>query len=91
LTQLNFINKPIFDHGALKQTSEVLRSIGIKKPLICTDKGIVEIGMLNNLRSLLSNEFTPTIFDQTPANPTEEAVNIAVQLFKQKTVMGLLD
>ena len=90
MTQLNFINKPIFDHGALKQTSEVLRSIGIKKPLICTDKGIVEIGMLNNLRSLLSNEFTPTIFDQTPANPTEEAVNIAVQLFKTEDCDGII-
>ena len=90
MTQLNFINKPILDHGALKQTSEVLRSIGIKKPLICTDKGIVEIGMLNNLRSLLSNEFTPTIFDQTPANPTEEAVNIAVQLFKTEDCDGII-
>ena len=90
MTQLNFINKPIFDHGALKQTSEVLRSIGIKKPLICTDKGIVEIGMLDNLRSLLSNEFTPTIFDQTPANPTEEAVNIAVQLFKTEDCDGII-
>ena len=90
MTQLNFINKPIFDHGALKQTSEVLRSIGIKKPLICTDKGIVEIGILDNLRSLLSNEFTPTIFDQTPANPTEEAVNIAVQLFKTEDCDGII-
>jgi len=90
LTQLNFINKPIFEHGALKQISEVLRSIGIKKPLICTDKGIVDIGILDNLRSLLSNEFTPTIFDQTPANPTEEAVNTALQLFKTEDCDGII-
>ena len=90
MTQLNFINKPIFEHGALKQISEVLRSIGIKKPLICTDKGIVDIGILDNLRSLLSNEFTPTIFDQTPANPTEEAVNTALQLFKTEDCDGII-
>ena len=90
MTQLNFINKPIFEHGALKQISEVLRSIGIKKPLICTDKGIVDIGILDNLRSLLSNEFTLTIFDQTPANPTEEAVNNALQLFKTEDCDGII-
>ena len=90
MTQLNFINKPIFEHGALKQISEVLRSIGIKKPLICTDKGIVDIGILDNLRSLLSNEFTLTIFDQTPANPTEEAVNTALQLFKTEDCDGII-
>ena len=30
MTQLNYINKPIFDHGAIEQISEVLRGMGKK-------------------------------------------------------------
>jgi len=33
MTQLNYINKPVFDHGAIEQISEVLGGMGIKKPL----------------------------------------------------------
>ena len=47
MTQLNYINKPVFDHGAVNKISEILRGMGVKKPLICTDLGLVEIGMLD--------------------------------------------
>ena len=63
MTQLNYINKPIFDHGAIEQISEVLRGMGIKRPLICTDPGLVQLGMLDQARNLISNEFTPIVFD----------------------------
>ena len=33
MTQLNYINKPVFDHGAIEQISEILGGMGIKKPL----------------------------------------------------------
>ena len=81
MTQLNYINKPVFDHGAVNQISEILRGMGVKKPLICTDPGLVEIGMLDQVRNLISNEFTPIVFDQTPANPTQEAVEKALEMY----------
>ena len=39
--QLNYINKPHFDNGAIEKISEVLKAHGIKNPLICTDPGPV--------------------------------------------------
>ena len=90
MTQLNYINKPIFDHGAVEQVSEVLRSMGIKRPLICTDPGLAQIGMLDKLRNLISNEFSQIIFDQTPANPTQEAVEKAVEIYKSEGCDGLI-
>ena len=38
--QLNYINKPHFDNGAIEKISEVLKAHGIKNPLICTDPGL---------------------------------------------------
>jgi len=90
MTQLNYINKPIFDHGAIEQISEVLRGMGIKRPLICTDPGLVQLGMLDQARNLISNEFTPIVFDQTPANPTQEAVEQALEMYKAEGCDGII-
>ena len=90
MNQLNYLNKPFFDHGALEKISEVLRDLGLKKPLICTDPGLSEIGMLDKLRSLISNEFTPIIFSKTPANPTQEAVELAVETYKNESCDGVI-
>ena len=74
MPQLNFKNRPYFGHGEITEISNVLRSLNIKKPLICTDPGLVEIGMLDLLRNNISNEISSVVFDKTPANPTEKAV-----------------
>tara|TARA_E500000075_G_scaffold102050_1_gene93951 strand:+ start:550 stop:675 length:126 start_codon:yes stop_codon:yes gene_type:complete len=36
--QLNYFNKPYFENGALGKISEVLETLGIKNPLVCTDQ-----------------------------------------------------
>ena len=88
--QLNFFNRPYFENGALKQISEVLRTLGIKNPLICTDPGLSSIGMTDKIRNLISNEFSVTFYDGTPANPTETAVNEALELFKINDCDGVI-
>lgn len=90
MTQLAYSNKPYFDHGAIKEISKILNNLGIKKPLICTDPGLLEIGMVDLLRSQLSNEITPSFYDQTPANPTEEAVENALEVFKTQGCDGVI-
>ena len=90
MNQLNYINQPLFGHGSVGNISEVLRDMGITKPLICTDPGLSEIGMLDQVRSLISNEFTPIVFDQTPANPTQEAVEQAFDKYKEEGCDGII-
>ena len=63
--QLNFFNKPHFENGSLKKISEVLKAQGIKRPLICTDPGLSSIGMTDKIRNLLSNELSPTFYEET--------------------------
>ena len=88
--QLNFFNRPYFENGAIKQISEVLRTLGVKNPLICTDPGLSSIGMTDKIRNLISNEFSVTFYDGTPANPTEIAVNEALELFKINDCDGVI-
>ena len=88
--QLNFFNKPHFENGSLKKISEVLKVQGIKKPLICTDPGLASIGMTDKIRNLLSNELSPTFYEETPANPTEKAVDEALEAYKTNDCDGVI-
>ena len=88
--QLNFFNKPHFENGSLKKISEVLEAHGIKKPLICTDPGLASIGMTDKIRNLLSNELSPTFYEETPANPTEKAVDEALEAYKTNDCDGVI-
>ena len=90
MTQLSYINKPIFDHGAIDQISEILDDNGIKKPLVCTDSGLVKIGILDKVRNLISNQFTPIIFDKTPSNPTEASVMLALEKYHAESCDGII-
>ena len=90
MPQLNYSNRPYFDHGALEHISEVLGNLNISKPLICTDPGLLDIGMVDLIRNNISNQYTPVIFDQTPANPTEEAVEIALAKYKLEGCDGVV-
>ena len=90
MPQLNYSNRPYFDHGALEHISEVLSNLNISKPLICTDPGLLDIGMVDLIRNNISNQYTPVIFDQTPANPTEEAVEIALAKYKLEGCDGVV-
>ena len=88
--QLNFFNKPHFENGSLKKISEILKAQGIKKPLICTDPGLASIGMTDKIRNLLSNELSPTFYEETPANPTERAVDEALEAYKTNDCDGVI-
>ena len=88
--QLNYLNKPHFENGAIKNISQVLEEHGIKNPLICTDPGLANIGMSDMIRNLLSNELSPSFYEDTPANPTEQAVNDALEIYKQNDCDGVI-
>ena len=80
--QLNYFNGPYFENGAIGKLPEVLKTYGIKNPLICTDPGLSSIGMTDKIRNLISNDFSSIYYEETPANPTENAVNEALELYK---------
>ena len=44
-----------------------------------------------SIRNNISNQYTPIVFDQTPANPTEEAVEIALEKYKSEALVLLDD
>jgi alcohol dehydrogenase class IV len=66
--------------------------VGIRRPLIVTDVGIRAAGLLDKLMDVLgsANLESTTVYDATPANPTEAAVREAAALVKQHRCDGLI-
>ena len=90
MATLTFMNHTIFDHGASSQLGQTLALHGIRRPLLCTDRGLVDLGMVDNLAANLGNDAALTIFDGTPENPTQTAVEDAVAKYLEAGCDGVV-
>ena len=88
--QLNYFNRPYFENGAIRKLSEVLIAQQINSPLICTDPGLSSVGMTDKIKDLISSDFSSSFFEETPANPTEEAVMNALKVYKDNNCDGVV-
>lgn len=87
---INYLTKIQFDFGALDALAGELAELGVVRPLLVTDKGIVEAGLLDRVADSLGGTAKPAVFDGTPANPTEEAVEAAVAVYRNAGCDGLV-
>ncbi|MBT3533720.1 MAG: iron-containing alcohol dehydrogenase [Rhodospirillaceae bacterium] len=90
MATITYPNLMEIDFGAIKVLGDALKRNGITRPLICTDKGIVDSGIFDTVRGVLPNDVEPTVFDGTPANPTEVAVRQALVLYRANDCDGII-
>ncbi|MGB0922058.1 MAG: iron-containing alcohol dehydrogenase [Alphaproteobacteria bacterium] len=90
MPMLNYLTPCDFDFGALARLGEHMGANGLTRPLICTDKGIVAAGLLDKVIAALPEGTQSTTFDETPGNPTEEAVLAALAVYKDNGCDGLV-
>lgn len=64
-----YITQVQFDFGAVKLLEQECRRVGIKRPLIVTDKGIVAAGLENRVSAEIKGKLDFAMFDETPGNP----------------------
>ena len=86
---IQYITQVQFDFGAVAMAGAECRRIGIARPLVCTDRGIVAAGLLPRLTAALG-DIPAAVYDGTPANPTEAAVREAVVAYRQHHADGLI-
>ena len=75
---IDYITEIQFDFGALNAVAAECARVGISRPFICTDRGVVAAGLLQRLTTAL-DDLRVAVYDGTPANPTEAAVREAVE------------
>ncbi|MFN9480463.1 MAG: iron-containing alcohol dehydrogenase [Betaproteobacteria bacterium] len=89
MATLNYITQVQFDFGAIRLVRAECERVGIRRPLVCTDRGVVAAGLLARLQEALG-DLPAAMFDGTPSNPTEAAVEQAVAAYRAHGADGLI-
>ena len=90
---IHYVTQIQFDFGAVRLLPQECARVGITRPLVVTDAGVRAAGVLDKALAALQapqGGLPVTVFDQTPSNPTEAAVRVAVQLYHAHQCDGLI-
>ncbi|HPU50045.1 MAG TPA: iron-containing alcohol dehydrogenase [Burkholderiaceae bacterium] len=90
MATITYITTIQFDFGALRLLPGELQRLGIRRPLLVTDRGVVAAGLAARVLESIGSTAQATVWDGTPANPTEDAVMTAAQAFTQAGCDGLV-
>lgn len=86
---INYVTSIHFDFGAIRMLAAECQRLGISQPLVVTDAGVKAAGILQKALDALG-DMAYVIFDATPSNPTEAAVQAATALYHQHHCDGLI-
>lgn len=84
-----YVTQIQFEFGAIKLLKAECERTGISRPLIVTDAGVKAAGILQKALEALPG-LNVAVFDQTPSNPTEEAVRAAAAVYAAQECDGLI-
>ncbi|MBL8670242.1 MAG: iron-containing alcohol dehydrogenase [Alphaproteobacteria bacterium] len=87
---ITYLTRIQFDFGAVKLAADELKLLGVQRPLVVTDRGIVRAGLLAKLVEALGRSGETTTFQDTPENPTEAASRAAVAVYRAANCDGIV-
>ena len=85
---ITYLTTTRFGSGAVELLPQELAELGIRKPLLVTDPGLAALPLFGRVRGLLPAEHA--VFAETPANPTEAAVDAAFDAYRHTVCDGLV-
>ncbi|MFM8532999.1 MAG: iron-containing alcohol dehydrogenase, partial [Acidimicrobiia bacterium] len=87
---LSYLTTTHFDFGAVHLLAKELERMGVRRPLIATDKGVRPAGLLEVVLDTLKEGRDLPVFDGTPPNPTEEATLAAFDHYREAGCDGVI-
>jgi len=88
MAQILYLTRIEIEFGASRLLPAECERVGMRRPLVITDAGVRAAGVLDE--ALAAFDVKPPVFDQTPSNPTEAAVRLAVQMCRDAGCDGLI-
>jgi len=88
MSRISYLTRIEFGEGEVTRLPEYLAGLGVQRPLIATDKGLVASGLVERVVGLIGEG--AVVFDGTPANPTEEAVIAAKAVYDNGGCDGIV-
>lgn len=86
---ISYLTTIEFEAGAIARAAEFGRGLGMKRPLLVTDPALAANPVFERVRDVLA-PLAPAIFDRTPQNPDEGAVEAAVVAYEANHCDGVI-
>ena len=86
---INYVTRVQFGYGELATLTSELALAGIARPMVVTDKGVRQLGLLEKIEAILGSS-PVAVFDETPGNPNEAAVHAATEVFTRSGADGII-
>lgn len=88
MAAITYLTDIEFGAGAVAQIPDRLARLGVRRPLLVSDRGVAAVGLLDAVAPHLPAD-VPTFLD-VPSNPTEEATLAAVALYRERDCDGVV-
>lgn len=80
----------LFDFGAVRSIGGELAGLGVRRPLLLSDAGLVECGVVKRVLDALPAGIESIVFDGIPPNPTVAGVEAAAEAYREHGCDGVL-
>ena len=87
---IQYITQIQFEFGAIDLLGPQCERVGIRRPLIVTDRGVKAAGIIDTVLNALAHLGTIAVYDGTPSNPNEAAVREAVGAYVKGACDGIV-
>jgi len=82
---ISYLTDIYFGYGKLELLATLLKMHGVSKPLVVTDKGVVNAGIIDRLRIK-----AVAVFDRVETNPTEAMALAALEVYQNAECDGIV-
>lgn len=90
MSLITYLTNVKFGSRELSSLDAELTNLGIKRPLLIADRGVIAAGLLDKVGSAAPSIATAPVFGDTPSNPTEAAVRSALDQYSANHCDGLI-
>jgi 4-hydroxybutyrate dehydrogenase len=89
---IQYLTRISFDYGALATLKDELTALGVSRPLIVTDPGLKQSGLLDRLLAVLGPDLRQraAVYDRTLPNPTEAQALEGLALLREADCDGVV-
>jgi 4-hydroxybutyrate dehydrogenase len=86
---IQYLSRIPFDFGAIQVLPEEIARLGLKRPLVVTDHGVAQAGLLQRVLDA-ANGVDLVIYDGTTENPTEASLLECLEIWRDKGCDGVI-
>jgi len=85
LPTISYLTDVYFGSGEIESLSQILDQCGLQRPLVVTDEGLLQLGMVDRLGIVPQG-----VFSDIPTNPTEGSVLAGLSVYREQQCDGVV-